>query len=129
MTQKRRHTGGRPPSTFVGAALNAIRESSHPLSTRDLIVRFGLSEAKEMTLRRALRREALLGRLLCVGQVLDGTYAWAPVKETAADDDRALLGAAYAAQAYLRDRMGGEIGLDIETCKQVIASTLTRRSD
>jgi hypothetical protein len=30
---------------------------------------------------------------------------------------------------YLRERLGGEIAVDIEACRQVIASTLTRTSD
>jgi hypothetical protein len=128
MSGEKRHTGGKPPAAFVAEALAVIRESSHPVTTRALLDRFGLRYTKASTLRRALRREMQLGRLLCVGRVSDGSFAWVPVNGSAAGEEHALLGAAYAAQAFLRERMGDEIGLDIEACKQVIASTLTRRS-
>jgi hypothetical protein len=87
-----------------------------------------LDYTQGVSLRRALRREALLGRLLCVGKVLDGTFAWTAVGNTAARQDRALLGAVLAAEAYLRDHLGREIALDIEACSQAIGSTLSRDS-
>ncbi len=108
------------------AALDALQSTRHPLSTRTLIAQLKLNYTQGVSLRRALRREALLGRLLCVGKVLDGTFAWTAVGNTAARQERALLGAVLAAEAYLRDHLGTEIALDIEACSQAIGATLSR---
>ena len=128
MIEPRRNRGGKPQARFVVAALALIRESGHPISTLALIERFGLSYSEEMSLRRALRREALLGRVLCVGKVLDGSFAWVGVDEAAEGRDRAVLGAAHAAAAYLRDRLGGEVALDVDAFKTFLASTMTHPS-
>jgi hypothetical protein len=126
MKRQRRHAGGKPPAKFVQAALEMIGASRPPLSTRQLIKELGLGYSEGISLRRALRREAKFGRLLCVGKVGDGSFAWTTVGDTPAGPDRALLGAVLAAEAYLRDCLGREIALDIEACRQVIGATLSR---
>ena len=119
MRSTRTHKGGKRPAAYVAEALRTIQESAHPLSTLNLIRKLGLSTVQETTLRRALR----------LARGTDGSFYWAKVDGDDALRDPATLGAAYAAQMYLRERLGGEIAVDIEACRQVIASTLTRTSD
>jgi hypothetical protein len=129
MRPERIHKGGKRPAAYVAAALRTIQESVHPLSTMALIQALGLTRIQEPTLRRALRKAAQSGRVLRLARGTEGSFYWAKVD--GCDDlvDPATLGAAYAAQMYLRERLGGEIAVDIEACRQVIASTMTRTSD
>jgi len=129
MSTNRNHKGGKPPAAFVAAAIRTIQESLHPLSTITLIEHLKLRDSEESTLRRGLRKAAKAGRVLRLARGADGSFYWAKVDDDAAKSDTATLGAAYAAQMYLRELLGGEIAVDIEACRQVIASTLTRTSD
>ena len=129
MRSTRTHKGGKRPAAYVAEALRTIQESAQPRSTLNLIQKLGLSTVQETTLRRALRKAALAGRVLRLARGTDGSFYWAKVDGDDALRDPATLGAAYAAQMYLRERLGGEIAVDIEACRQVIASTLTRTSD
>lgn len=126
MNRKRRHAGGKPPAWYVRAAIERIAASRAPLSTRQLIDQLRIKEAEAVTLRRALRREGLLGNLLYVGRAADGSFAWTTVGNTWTGRDRALLGAVLAAEVYLRERLGREIALDIEACCEAIGATLSR---
>lgn len=129
MGPNRIHKGGKRPAAYVAEALRRIQESLHPLSTLTLIEQLKLRDFEEPTLRRGLRKAAQAGRVLRLARGADGSFYWAKVDEDEAKRDPATLGAAYAAQMYLRELLGGEIAVDIEACRQVIASTLTRTSD
>lgn len=126
MKRQRRHGGGKPPAWYVAAAIELIEGSRTPLSTRQLITALKISQAEAVSLRRGLRREAQLGRLLWVGRVTDGSFAWTKVGDTPAGPERALVGAVLAAESYLRERLGQEIVLDIEALSQAIGATLSR---
>jgi hypothetical protein len=114
---------GKPRAAYIQDAVTMIRASSHPLSTQGLIESFRLNRNQAMTLRRGLRRAMASKAIMLVGRAGDGSYAWARGLGESSGHENATLGAAYAAEVYLRARLGS-VALDIDACQRVIASTL-----
>jgi hypothetical protein len=118
-----RRLPGKPRAAYIQDAVAMIRANSHPLSTQRLIESFRLNRNQAMTLRRGLRRATASKAIMLVGRAGDGSYAWARGLGESSGHENATLGAAYAAEVYLRARLG-PVALDIDACQRVIASTL-----
>jgi hypothetical protein len=123
-----RRLPGKPRAAYIQNAVAMIQVSSHPLSTQVLIERFNLNRNQAMTLRRGLRRAAASKAIMLVGRAGDGSYAWARGLGESSGHENATLGAAYAAEVYLRACLG-PVALDIDACRRVIASTLIVKPD
>jgi hypothetical protein len=111
---------GRPNCTYVADAKNLIARTDRPLSTLEIAEACGLSRSQTMTLRRALRRDAVAGRLLKVGQDERDSYVWAaPPAGKCGNRDIACWSAAYALRRALPDA-----GVDVRRCFDALQSVL-----
>lgn len=129
MTEGRIHKGGKKPAWYLREAMQRIESSLDAISTMGLAKLLSLDDSEVIGLRRGLRRAAAAGRILLVGRAADGSFAWKAIEDDSCPCDCAALGAAYAAELYLKERLGPETAVDIEATRKVIAATLTTTTD
>lgn len=127
MSEKR--LPGKPRAKYIEDAVNIIRESEHAVSTNELVYHFDLDRYQAMTLRRGLKRHEKKGQIMMVGRAADNSHTWAKCacKKSNAGTTEVSRGAAYAAENYLRGRLG-DVRVNIDETAQVIASTLQKEA-
>jgi hypothetical protein len=123
MSEKR--LPGKPRAKYIEDAVNIIRDSEHAVSTNELVDRFDLDRYQAMTLRRGLKREESKGKIMMVGRASDNSHTWARChcEKATIGTEEISRGAAFAAENYLRGKLG-DVRVNIDETAQVIASTL-----
>lgn len=114
-------------AAFVQEALQIIERSYRPVATGALVESLQLNKNQAMTLRRALKREERLGRLLCIGtDDITQSFLWVDLKRHGGDmREVACVGAALAVEMCVRRVLcGAQIDLDecVEALRPLVRS-------